>query len=303
MTLAALTSWVIQTGLMVSLLIIVILLIRRPFARTFGANAAYALWSLPLIRLFLPGLELPRSWVPSAFKPTGVDASRFEFPVEDATAPASLPQALGQVDAPMSVLPSVGVILAGIWIGVACVWLIYQLIQQSHFKSNLIAQSSIPGLDVRAEIELASTQVRLKKTPNVRLSTDTIGPLVTGVMNPLVILPHDFALKFDKEQRNFALVHEFAHIKRGDLWVALLTLFFRALNWPNPLVHFASHKLRSDQEAACDAFVVKITGGETAHSYAQTLVKAVRETGESSQAHSHLALSLIEPKNKISKGD
>ena len=56
MTLDAFQSWVVQTGLVVSLLIVLILLIRRPFARMFGANAAYALWSLPLIRLLLPGL-------------------------------------------------------------------------------------------------------------------------------------------------------------------------------------------------------------------------------------------------------
>ncbi len=64
MTIEAFQNWVIQTGLVVSLLIIIILLIRRPFAWAFGANAAYALWSLPLIRLCLPGVSVPSNWVP-----------------------------------------------------------------------------------------------------------------------------------------------------------------------------------------------------------------------------------------------
>jgi len=98
-------------------------------------------------------------------------------------------------------------------------------------------------------------------------------------------------------------VHEFAHIKRCDLWVALATLIFRAINWPNPLVHYAAHKLRGDQEAACDAFVVQVTGGNSAHSYAETLVKAVRQQTKISKPCAQLALSLTEADTEISKGD
>jgi len=64
MTLEAFQSWVLQTGLVVSLLIVIILMIRRPFSRLFGANAAYALWCLPFIRLVMPGLAVPQNWLP-----------------------------------------------------------------------------------------------------------------------------------------------------------------------------------------------------------------------------------------------
>lgn len=303
MSFDAFQNWVVQTGVTISVLILIILLIRRPFARAFGANAAYALWSLPLIRLVLPGLSVPETWLPSAFKAAEIEAPVILGPAFGSAAPAMPNQASGGADPVMTTLPSIGAILISIWLGAACVWLIYQLIRQAYFKSNLIARTAPPNAARAAEIDFAVNQVGLRRVPNVRVSPDSIGPLVTGVINPLVILPHDFETKFSTEQRNFALVHEFAHIKRGDLWVALLTLCFRAINWPNPLVHYASHKLRSDQEAACDAFVVRITGGQTAHSYAETLVKAARERGGSSQPPAHLALSLIPRDEKISKGD
>ncbi len=296
-------NWVMETGIMVSVLILIILLIRRPFARAFGANAAYALWSLPLIRLVLPGLSVPENWVPSAFKPQMADAPEAISPSLDGAAFPVLPQASGAVEAAAMNMPSMGVILIGIWLSVAGVWLIYQLIQQASFKSTLIAQSVVPTDETAAEINLAARQVGLKRNPDVRISSGNLGPLVTGVFSPLVILPQDFKLKFNPEQRHFALVHELAHIKRYDLWVALLTLCFRAFNWPNPLVHYASHKLRSDQEAACDAYVVKLTGGQTAHSYAETLVKAAKERSGTAQRPKHLALSLIPLDEKISKGD
>ena len=75
MSMDALQNWVVQTGLMVSLLIFVVLLIRRPFARAFGANAAYALWSLPLIRLCLPVFTIPQRWVPESLREKASEAA------------------------------------------------------------------------------------------------------------------------------------------------------------------------------------------------------------------------------------
>ena len=302
MTLEVFQNWVIQTGLVVSLLIAVILLIRRPFARAFGANAAYALWSLPLIRLCLPGLSIPQNWVPKSLQPLPAQPVS-EFPA----APAFTPNAASDFFAPAETASTAaiqwGAILIGVWLCVAVLWLGFQLIQQSRFKANLIAQSSEPDLGLSVEIKRAAEKVKLRKIPTVRIAPDIAGPLVTGVLKPLVIVPNNFDQTFDAQQRHFALVHEFAHIKRRDLWVALTTLIFRALNWPNPLVHYASHKLRGDQEAACDAFVVKVTGGETAHSYAETLVKAVRQAGGATQPNSYLALSLREAEPEVTKGD
>ena len=303
MTLDAFQSWVDQTGLVVSLLIVLILLIRRPFARMFGANAAYALWSLPLIRLFLPGLSIPQGWLPNRLRPAAESVPSIEFLPEFTTAPIEVTRLLDTPEiATGPTVPWVLIIIA-IWLGVAALWLAYQLYQQAGFKAHLRAQSEEPSHDLLSEISHAAERVGLRKSPRVRVSSEGLGPLVTGVVRPLVILPHNFETIFDLQQRHFALVHEFAHIKRCDLWVALATLIFRAVNWPNPLVHYASHKLRGDQEAACDAYVIKVTGGETTHSYAETLVKAVRQESAISKSHSHLALSLTEAESEISKGD
>lgn len=303
MTLETLQSWVLQTGLVVSLLIVVILIIRRPFARMFGANAAYALWSLPLIRLFLPGLSVPQNWLPSHLRPAPEPAPTFEVFPEIAVEPMEMSSALLVPATTTEPVLSLVSILVVVWLAVAAFWFVYQLYQQSQFKAGLKVESREPNPPLLDEIVHAAKRVGLRKIPQTLISQENLGPLVTGVLKPLVILPQNFEETFDLQQRHFALVHEFAHIKRCDLWVALATLIFRAVNWPNPLVHYASHKMRGDQEAACDAFVIKVTGGETTHSYAETLVKAVRRESGVSKTHSHLALSLTEADSEISKGD
>lgn len=300
MSIAWLQGWVMHTGLMVSLLIVLILLIRRPFTRAFGANAAYALWSLPLLRLIMPGLTVPRSWVPDVFLKQ--DSSRDIISADPAMI-APLEHSIMDLSSPSSEGLSLTVIFLGLWAAIAVIWLAFQIYQQSRFKSKLVTDSSRPDGSLFNEIKSVAQLVGLRKYPEVRVSVEAIGPFVTGVIRPLVILPHDFTDRFNSKERQFALVHEFAHIKRRDLWAAFLTLCFRALNWPNPLVHFASHKMRIDQEAACDAFVVKLMGGDIAHSYAETLVKAVQDRGGITATPSHLALSFTEQDKTISKGD
>lgn len=304
MTLEAFQSWVLQTGLVVSLLIVIILMIRRPFSRLFGANAAYALWCLPFIRLVMPGLAVPQNWLPDQLRPVTEPRPALEVMPDIMTAPTKIPDVI--LDRPESIaeqtLP-LALIVISIWLAVAALWLAYQLHQQYQFRMTVKSESVGPSDALKLEMAQAAACVGLRKTPLVRVSSENIGPFVTGVLRPVVILPRNFEQVFEPQQRHFALVHEFAHIKRCDLWVALATLIFRAINWPNPLVHYAAHKLRGDQEAACDAYVVRVTGADSTHSYAETLVKAVRQETKISKSHAQLALSLIEVEPEISKGD
>jgi len=77
-------DWAIETGIAVSLLIVLVLIIRRPFARIFGARAAYALWLLPFIRLIMPEVTIPRIF------PQNISAPQTSLPAEIAITPELL---------------------------------------------------------------------------------------------------------------------------------------------------------------------------------------------------------------------
>jgi beta-lactamase regulating signal transducer with metallopeptidase domain len=285
-----LASWGLQTGLMVSLLIGLVLIIRRPFARYFGANAAYALWLLPLVRLFLPTMTVPflTRAVPDEIitevnyiLPANIDVSD----VASATITPSVPHVPTES---FNVLALVAVL----WLSLALLWFAYQLLKQRRFMAHMRAESLPISENFALAVSHSKEAVGLKNMPEIRLSDKVSGPMVTGVMKPLILLPKDFESRFTTDQQAFALIHEMAHIKRGDLWVAFIVLAYRALFWPNPLVHFAAHKLRVDQEAACDASVIAKTGPDSTHSYAETLVHAAKSVGrQSHNAPLGLALS------------
>jgi len=304
MSVEVLQNWVMQTGLMVSLLIVIILVIRRPFARMFGANAAYALWSLPLIRLCFPVVSIPSQWIPEGLRPEKILVQDIGAAGDAASRIHTNEITSGVFPAPeAATVPwtSIFAFALMLWASIAVLWLGFQLLQQYQFKSRLLDESEALPDSLAADAARIAQRMGFKKTPHVRLSTRDLGPLVSGVISPVVILPKSFEEDFDTEQRGFALTHEFAHLKRKDLWVAFTALVFRAVNWPNPLVHFAAHRLRADQEAACDAYVVRMMDGEAVHSYAETLVKAAKQSIGEQPAQGQLALSLMD--NEISKGD
>ena len=52
------SAWVAETLIATAVLIAVVLVIRKPVARTCGARAAFALWLAPLLRLLMPPLPV-----------------------------------------------------------------------------------------------------------------------------------------------------------------------------------------------------------------------------------------------------
>jgi len=163
-----------------------------------------------------------------------------------------------------------------------------------------LTYASEPAARLRGEAVNAAQVIGLKRAPQIRISDDNAGPLVIGFFRPVVILPDNFITAFSAQQRHYALMHEFMHIKRGDIWAALAWLCFRAVNWPNPLVHYAARAFRSDQEAACDSSVLAAIGDtkEAVTDYAETLIyaaKAAITDGRASPQMSQLALTIHHP--------
>ena len=107
-----------------------------------------------------------------------------------------------------------------------------------------------------------------------RLAVDpSIGPALVGVFRPRLVLPVDFETRFDAQERALILAHEEVHFLSGHTVVNAVVEVARCANWFNPLVHLAAHRLRTDQELACDATVIAAHPSER-RAYAQALLKA-----------------------------
>ena len=110
---------------------------------------------------------------------------------------------------------------------------------------------------------------------HVRLAvTDREGMLATfGAIRPTVLLPRT-ATRWDADRVRVVLLHELAHVKRGDWLVQVLAETARAVFWFNPLFWIACSRLRRESECACDDEV--LAAGMVPDCYAEHLVDIAR---------------------------
>ncbi|HEX8296700.1 MAG TPA: M56 family metallopeptidase [Chthoniobacteraceae bacterium] len=98
-------------------------------------------------------------------------------------------------------------------------------------------------------------------------------PAVAGVFRPRLLLPEGFADRVSQEELRFVLLHEFAHVQRGDLVMLWLFTFARMLHWFNPLAWIAARAARADAELACDERVLRLARPEAATDYGTALLR------------------------------
>jgi beta-lactamase regulating signal transducer with metallopeptidase domain len=232
-----------------SLVMLLVLAVRRPFAALFGAGPAYALWLLPALRLVMPPLP---SFAPD-LTPT---LPPLTLIVSAAGEAAPLPPQGG----PGQWVP----MMLAIWAGGAAIFLLWQFISYRRFLAELRRNARMLGAHRGLPlIESAAVQ----------------GPLALGLVDRRIVVPADFATRYTSEEQRLALDHESVHHRRGDIWWNHVGLLMLALSWFNPVAWLAFRAFRADQELACDAAVAAAASPEARHDYARALIKSASRPG------------------------
>ncbi len=278
-------AWMVETCVATTLLMLLVLALRKPVREQFGPNIAYALWLLPVLRLLMP--PLPGAWSFTEFL-GGLNYAA-EAPATAASTQTIIDQALVQAQMDMAATatttvteanvvtvsgPSLLLVIGTIWAAGALGFLLWHIVSHSRFCANLMRKA-----EVRRTV--ADGRVRVIETDAAT------GPLAFGIWRKYVAFPRDFAERYDPVERNLALAHELGHHLRGDLianWIALVVL---ALHWFNPVAWRAFRAFRADQELACDALVLSGRAPALRHAYGRAIVKSAHGGAVSAACHLH----------------
>jgi beta-lactamase regulating signal transducer with metallopeptidase domain/HEAT repeat protein len=117
-----------------------------------------------------------------------------------------------------------------------------------------------------------SDRIGLDTPPRLLVSSDIKMPFACGVFVPAIVLPAECEA-WSLDRRQSVLLHELAHVRRGDLVGHMLGRLVCALYWFHPLVWMAAKRLRSESERACDDLAVSC--GTRATDYAEHLLDIV----------------------------
>jgi beta-lactamase regulating signal transducer with metallopeptidase domain len=271
-------------------------LVRRP-------AILHCLWLLVLLKLVTPSLyEIPISW-PETLTASREDEDSFGDggaaaylevvgglePVNSSNLEVEmLDDALADnqeraVEGPIPI----AIVRAGEWLSshwmpiVSVIWLAGTLatlaisVRRIRRFQVLLREATPASDEVQYWVDRLSASLGVRRAPEAWWISGKLSPMLWALGGcPRLIIPVDLWKSLDQGQRGTLLVHELAHLRRGDHRVRIFELAVTALYWWNPVLWWARQALRDVEEQCCDAWVVWAFP-KAAKSYAETLLETL----------------------------
>jgi bla regulator protein BlaR1 len=169
-----------------------------------------------------------------------------------------------------------------------CLWLAGMLLLAFKALRELrdtrrIVRSAEPVREgwVRAAFAGICARLGLRRAPELRGSGEVRTPQVTGLAQPVVLIPRAGLERLTPSEVSMMLCHELVHLRRKDLWLGWVPALAHRIFFFHPLAALAAREYAIAREAACDAEVLRILGSAP-RDYGRLLLRwgvAPRETG------------------------
>ena len=232
------------------------------------AKLLLGLWVAGPITLAVLPAPTPSS--PTASVPTAPQAASASLPPKRAASVKLA--ALPAVEMPPPVVPPAPewpLYLFAVWlVGVA---VSLALVLRQSFALARLRRGTVPALLADLDLDALTKQMGLRRLPCVLSGPNILTPCVVGGLRPAILLPPDFRTLTASELR-LTLAHEIAHLKRGDLPLAVLPLLARTLFFFHPLAWWAAAEWAAAREEACDVLALSATNTPRAD-YGRLLLK------------------------------
>jgi beta-lactamase regulating signal transducer with metallopeptidase domain len=147
---------------------------------------------------------------------------------------------------------------------------LWRLRQLRRSCTPVVAADLDPVVRKTVEVIGASKSVTVATSECVRV------PAAIGFLKRTIVLPAWALRELPPEDLNVILLHEFAHLRRGDDWTNLIQKIVRALFFFHPAVWWIESRLSVEREMACDDAVLAETANP--HRYATCLVSLLEKS-------------------------
>ncbi len=263
-----------------SVLFIIMLIVRRLFGKRLSPALMLVLWVFVVIKLLIPygfesdiGLLAPPQTVAAAPADTG---DHIPMTVSQDNRPSAVPQTdteTGQIalnsanlaeeehayqtTSPTSAAAADWMTLVfGVWAaGLLTVLAVFGIGTVNIRRRIRHAKLQTPDYLNEVLAECAAL-LGIKRRVGLCVQSAFAMPMMMGALGPRLMLPEN-ALMLDNKTLRHIMLHELAHLKRGDLLMIWGLNLLSVVYWFNPLTWLCFKMIRDDIETACDHSVFK----------------------------------------------
>jgi beta-lactamase regulating signal transducer with metallopeptidase domain len=168
----------------------------------------------------------------------------------------------------------------GTWLQIGFgVWVVVTLLLLGRVAFSWFTLSRRRKRSTPAAEELQDLASYVGRGPiRVATSNEVDTPLAIGLGRPSILIPQSYSTSLTKEELKQIVLHETAHIARGDDLTLLFQRVVEAILPWHPAVRWIGRKLDVEREIACDDRVVALT--QRAREYARCLTRVAELGGE-----------------------
>jgi len=301
MYLPYLFDWVIETSMMASILVGLILCVKALLRNRLSPRWHYMLWMILIVRLILP-------WSPdSSFSIYSILTNAYKTTVSFKSQPVSSKEYESMHETKMintemittekkpnvvvklqpskegneeifrnekqrDGLVSYRTIALYIWLtGVTVLGLATYFVNK-RLSNYIQKQPVITDKRIVKVFEKCKMTMSVHQAIPLRQAGKISNPTVYGFLRPRVLLSKEYINQLTDQQLQHIFYHELAHIKRKDVGLNWLMHCLLILNWFNPILWYAYTRMREDQELACDTLALTFMDEKEQISYGHTII-------------------------------
>ncbi len=148
-------------------------------------------------------------------------------------------------------------ILCALWLCGVAVALLLLCVRYLHVILQVRSATALETRELEKHMAELKKKLGIRRQVRLKVLDAPLGPAVIGLVRPTILLPALIVQGKSVDQITPLLAHELVHIRRGDLWWAVLQVMSRCIFWFHPAVRWADSQLSQEAERCCDEETIR----------------------------------------------